>query len=117
MPIVAPHIWKGLDKMTSKEFVAMGTLDYKKISKTWKNTMPNRALIKDLLTKTKGKLILPNTNDLFYDKAKKKPLQEEIDARLDKMSRKQREDYDSKLIVGKRFIEYTVDGSPTKTNC
>ena len=101
---------KGIDLMTNKNLTAMATLDYKKISKTWKNTMPNRGLIRDLLQKTKGRLIVANTEDLFFDKAKTVPLESEINERLDKMSIEKREEFNSKLNRKERFVEFVVDG-------
>lgn len=57
----------GLDHMTSKELSAMATLDYDSISDGWKTTMPNRAIVRDLLEKTKGRLMVMNEKGLFYD--------------------------------------------------
>ncbi|WP_420318993.1 hypothetical protein [Ekhidna sp.] len=69
---------KGLRMMKSKDLTAMATLDYRVISHNWKSTMPNRGILKDLLIKTKGKLIIMNEEGLYYDFHGKKPLKERI---------------------------------------
>ncbi len=57
----------GLDMMKHEDLVAMATLDYGNISKGWKSTMPNRAIVKSLIEKTKGRLIIMNDEGMFYD--------------------------------------------------
>lgn len=59
---------KGLEMMNSEDLTAMATVDYNVISKGWKNTMPNRAIVEDLLERTKGRLIIMNEEDIFFDR-------------------------------------------------
>lgn len=68
----------GLDRMTNTNLAAMATLDYKIIDKGWTSTMPNRQLVKELLEKTRGKLMIMNETDLFYDTKNTKPLSDKI---------------------------------------
>ncbi|TAI49592.1 MBL fold metallo-hydrolase [Flagellimonas allohymeniacidonis] len=58
----------GLDMMTDPKLTAMATLDYNVISKGWKNTMPNKFILDDLLHKTKGRLIFSNEAGIPYNK-------------------------------------------------
>ena len=102
---------KGLEMMTSDELVAMGTVDYDNIHKNWQNTMPNRGIVRDLLDKTKGKLIIMNTDRIFFDKHKTIPIEAEINRRLDQLSTQQKKAFENKLKVTDLFKEYTVDGS------
>ena len=57
----------GLEMMTHPEFSAMATLDYDKISSGWKNTMPNRYIVEELLERTHGRLIIMNEAGLPFD--------------------------------------------------
>jgi hypothetical protein len=58
---------RGLEMMNHKDLVAMATLDYNVISEGWKGTMPNRAIVDDLLRLSKGRLIVMNPKDTLYD--------------------------------------------------
>jgi hypothetical protein len=71
---------RGVEMMKDKALIAMATLDYDRISDGWTGTMPNRDLVSDLLTRTKGRLIIMNENGLFTDQTtKKKTLHEKIE--------------------------------------
>jgi len=61
---------KGLQMMTHPDLVAMATVDYDVIHSGWKKTMPNRAILNELLKKTKGKLVIMNEKEIFCDKNK-----------------------------------------------
>ena len=102
---------KGIDLMTNKDLVAMATLDYHVISKSWKNTMPNRGLVKDLLTKTKGRLLITNPEGMHFDKAKTIALESEITRRLDELNQTKRTEFNSNLDPQERFIQFTVNGN------
>lgn len=101
---------KGIDLMTNSELTAMATLDYEVISKTWKNTMPNRGLVRDLLNKTKGKLIILNPKGLHFDKAEKIKLEDEIKRRLNELSKAKRNEFKNNFNREDLFVQFTVDG-------
>ena len=103
---------KGLELMSHPDLVAMATLDYDIISKNWTSTMPNRGILKDLLEKTRGRLIVMNDKKLFLDRAKKKPLKKEIAKHLKQLSDAERKDWKSryKNPTRSRWVEYTVHG-------
>ncbi len=94
---------QGLEKMKSRDFSAMATLDFKKINTGWLNTMPNDMLGAELIRKTKGKLffvgdrkkIVPNirTERVSVSKSHLKTL-EKVNEKFD----------------GKVFIEVEVKG-------
>ena len=48
----------GLEMMEHPDLIAMATLNYDVISNGWKTTMPNRAIVKELLERTKGRTIV-----------------------------------------------------------
>ena len=50
----------GMAMLTHPDLAAMATLDYHVISANWQNTMPNRALLRDLLKQTRGRLMVMN---------------------------------------------------------
>ncbi|WP_337041351.1 MBL fold metallo-hydrolase [Emticicia sp. 17c] len=69
----------GVEMMKHKDLACMATLDYHVISSGWTNTMPNRDLIADLLTRTKGRVIIMNEEGLYVNQAtKKEPLKDRI---------------------------------------
>jgi len=70
---------KGSELMIDKDLTAMATLDYAVISESWTGTMPNQGLLQDLLTKTKGRLLVMRTDDLFFDARKTVPLGPKIE--------------------------------------
>jgi hypothetical protein len=77
---------KGLDMMTDKDLAAMATLDYGVISSSWTGTMPNQGLLDDLLTKTRGRLMIMRTDKLFFDARKKVRLEPKIEKAREEMS-------------------------------
>ena len=54
--------------MTSDVLAAMATVDYNKIRTGWKNTMPNRYIVRELMKKTRGKFYIANEDKLKYHK-------------------------------------------------
>jgi hypothetical protein len=72
--------------MTHDDLAAMATLDYGVISDTWKNTMPNRAILADLLTQTRGRLMVLRDDGLFFDAKQKVPLADKIASTRAEMS-------------------------------
>jgi hypothetical protein len=69
----------GMEKMIHEDLVAMATLSYHKISSRWKTTMPNRMILKELIQRTQGRLIVTSMDDLFYDPEDTIPLQQKVD--------------------------------------
>lgn len=100
----------GLDQMTSPDLAAMATLDYNAIDKGWTSTMPNRQIVKELLEKTKGRLMIMNEKGLFYDTKNTIPLTKKIKEVRKQMNAKDKkafnEAYDDKK--SKHFLEYIV---------
>lgn len=84
---------QGLKMMTSPDLVSMATLDFEKISKNWKSTMPNRGLLKDLINKTKGRFIVMNEKNLFYDFDGKIPLAKRIKDERQRLTDKEKKDF------------------------
>ena len=101
----------GMDMLTNPDLVAMATLDYNSIGKNWKNTMPNRGLIKDLIKATKGKLIISNPDDMFVDKEQNSPLDVAIQTEFENLSASAQNDFSFIEDPAGLFKEYTVDGS------
>lgn len=100
----------GMDMMTHPDLVSMATLDYNTISSTWKGTMPNRALLKSLVSKTKGRLIVMNDDGLLYDKTNNIYLKDKIKSERKKMSPKELEDFNSAFSEHELYFEFNVNG-------
>jgi hypothetical protein len=83
----------GLEMMNHKNLVSMASLDYKKISNGWKSTMPNRAIINELLKRTKGRLILMNDEDIFYDFDDQIKLEDKILEAREKMTSSEKRNF------------------------
>ncbi len=83
----------GLDMMTDPKLTAMATLDYDVISSGWKNTMPNKFILNDLLLKTKGRLIFSNETGIPYDK--QMSLTDKIAQTREKMDSTEKADFES----------------------
>ena len=77
---------RGLEMMTNDDLAAMATLDYGVISNTWKTTMPNRAILADLLKQTRGRLMVLRDEGLFFDAKQKVSLANKIASRRAEMS-------------------------------
>lgn len=72
---------RGLELMNDPELVAMATLDYSNIRSGWKKTMPNKAIVDELLDRTHGRLILLNEQEIFHrDESIEKAIQRRLDA-------------------------------------
>lgn len=101
----------GLDMMTHPELTAMATLDYSIISPGWTSTMPNRGILKDLVAKTKGRLMVMNPEGLFYDHpTDTQPLDEKIRDERNKMTRSETDTFKAAYQEDKKglWIQYTV---------
>lgn len=100
----------GMDLMTHKDLCAMATLDYNVIAPGWKSTMPNRALLQQLLNATKGRLILLNEDKLFADFKEKEPMSQKIKDARKKMSDQELKAFKNACVTGPNnlFVEFTV---------
>ncbi len=99
----------GLEMMTHKALAAMATLDYSNISSGWKSTMPNRAIVGELLRRTKGRLMIMNNKDLFMDFDGEVPLEQEIENARKQMSAGEKKKFESAFDDSNpHYVEYTV---------
>lgn len=98
----------GMNMMTDPGLVAMATLDYETISKNWKNTMPNKALLKDLIIKTKGRLLVMNDAGLTTDLRGQTPLKDKLKEARKKMTKKEQQDFKHATINKPLYVEYTL---------
>lgn len=99
---------KGLEMMTHKDLSAMATLDYNVISNGWKSTMPNRAIIQELLTRTKGRLMIMNEKNLYYDFSDQVDLSDKItEARL-RMTVKEQSEFEKDFTENPLYLEYKI---------
>ena len=99
----------GLEMMNHDDLVAMATLDYEVINDGWTSTMPNRAIIKELLARTKGRLMIMNEKGLFFDFHDDVPLREKIDEARDNMTTKERAAFTKNFDDSNPlYLQYTV---------
>ena len=101
---------QGLEMMKHKDLAAMATLDFNIISTGWKTTMPNRAIIKELLNRTKGRLMIMQEKDLFFDFSEAVPLTEKIREARNKMSDAEETHFKKNFKENEFFLQYTVFG-------
>ncbi len=98
----------GLEMMNHPDLIAMATLNYKVISNGWKSTMPNRAILKALLERTKGRTIVQNTNDLFYDLDGEIPLTDKVKEYQKRMSIDERKGFNESIGSNDKFVEISI---------
>ena len=77
----------------------------------WTSTMPNVQILKDLLEKTKGRLLVMNTKDLLFDRANNIPLDSKIEEYRQRMSKAERKEFESNLDLSELYTGFTVDNS------
>ena len=99
-----------MEMMTHKHLAAMATLDYNVISDGWKGTMPNQGLIEELLNNSKGRLMVMNTDGLFFDARKTRPLKAEIVKARKRMSAAEKKAFVSASKESKLSIDFQVKG-------
>lgn len=97
---------KGFKMMTSDKLVSMASLDYDIISSNWKSTMPNRGILKDLIEQTKGRLIIMNEKDLFFDFNGQEPLGEKIKAARSKLSQEEKQAFEDNFKSSALYKQY-----------
>jgi hypothetical protein len=95
--------------MTSPDLTAMATLDYSNISSGWKSTMPNVGILKDLLERTRGRLLVMNTEDLLFDRDTEELLKDKLEEYRIEMSAEERADFEANVEETKHYISYTLD--------
>ncbi len=100
----------GLEMMSHPDLAAMATLDYSVISDGWTNTMPNRAILAELLARTKGRLMIMNENDLFLDRENQIPLAGQIRSARKQMSAKMKKKFTRDYVENPLYLQYTVHG-------
>ena len=98
----------GLEMMLHPELAAMATLDYAVIHAGWTMTMPNRDLVKELLARTKGRLMVMNEEGLFLDFNKQVPLGDKIAEARSRMSDRERQEFEAHLEQTALYIQYRV---------
>jgi len=80
------------------------------ISNGWTTTMPNRAILAELLTRTKGRLMVMNEKDLFFDRENQIPLAGRIQSARSQMSTKIKTDFAGDYVEDPLYLQYTVRG-------
>jgi hypothetical protein len=100
----------GMDMMMHPDLAAMATLDYDVISTNWKNTMPNRGLLKDIVRQTKGRLMVMNEKPLFYDIDNTVSLAGKISEEQKKMTAKDKKEFEENYEENVLYLQYTVNG-------
>lgn len=98
----------GLEMMTSKDLVAMATLDYKIISEGWTSTMPNVEIMKELVKKTKGRLLVMNEEGLLADRKTKESVTECIKKAKGSLSPLEKKEFEANCKTETYFIEYCL---------
>lgn len=103
----------GLNMMQHKDLAAMATLNYDAIAPAWKNTMPNAEMLRELLTKTKGRVMISKDSDLFYDAKQTQPLPGKIKEAQKKMSTKEAKAFKDAYKRDKKnlFVDFLVKGT------
>jgi len=101
---------QGLELMSSPNLCAMASLDYEFISKTWTSTMPSRAILKELLQRTKGRVVVMNADKIHYDLDGQIPLMDKIEEYRGRMTEPEREAFHEALDTtsSEHYIEYTI---------
>jgi hypothetical protein len=100
----------GLEMMHHPDLAAMATLDYGVIQPGWTRTMPNRALVRELLARTKGRLMIMNEENLFFDFNKEVPLKDKIADARRRLSARERNNFEANFRVHKLYLQYRVQG-------
>lgn len=96
----------GLELMTAKNLVAMGTLDYNLLGSGWDSTMPNMPLMEEILHKTKGKLIMMNEEGLLSDRKKNIKLSDSIKKANKRMTLSERKEFKNAVDIQDHYKSY-----------
>lgn len=99
----------GLNMMTNKNLTALVPLSYDKIFPAWKNTMPNRYILEELLDKTSGRIILNAVGGMRF---RDKPLINSIYEYRNKMSSADKDKFDRnttrKTYAYEHILEFKI---------
>lgn len=98
----------GLEMMHHPELAAMATLDYAVIQQGWTRTMPNRGVVRELLAQTKGRLMIMQEEGLFFDFNKEVPLKDKIAEARNRMSARERKDFEDSYQATPLYLQYRV---------
>ena len=98
----------GLEMMTHRDLAAMATLDYDNISNKWTSTMPNRAILRELINRTRGRLMIMNEVGLFMDFNEEQPLTAELESARNRLTSSERDRFERDHKVTELYIEYRV---------
>ena len=100
----------GLEMMTSPDLVAMASVDYNKISSRWTGTMPNRAILNELLKKTRGKFMIMNEDhkEMFADKDKTKTVSQRVEEAREQMPEAESDQFFEDYKNEDYYIEYIL---------
>lgn len=99
----------GMKMLNNTNLNVMATLDYDVISSRWTGTMPNRDLLKDIIVQTKGRFIVMNEKDLFYDLDNKVPLSEKILEERKKMTKEEQDEFNKSYVDHRLYHELTIN--------
>jgi len=99
----------GLEMMKHPDLMAMATLDYDIISDGWKSTMPNGAIIDELVKRTKGRLMIMNETGLLADRDNKITVTQRIAKGQQYLSTKEKTKYNADRIVHPLYIQISID--------
>ena len=99
----------GLERMPQSGMTAMATLDYEHISDGWKSTMPNSEIVKELLRRTSGRLIVTNTHGIaMKGSLSGKNFQELIDDARNQMTQEEAKEFKSRFKETDDYFEFKV---------
>lgn len=99
----------GLERMPQSGMTAMATLDYEHISDGWKSTMPNAEIVKELLRRTSGRLIVTNTRGIIMKGSLNgNHLQQLIDDARNQMTADEAKDFKSRFKETADYFEFKV---------
>ncbi len=107
---------QGVEMMIHKDLAAMATLDYGVISSGWKKTMPNRALLRELITRTKGRLVVMQEAEVYYDEPNGVLLADRIREERAKMSSAERQEFTDAYEENSLYLQYTVKANDAPAN-
>ena len=70
--------------------------------------MPNRALLRELLLRTKGRLMVMNEDKLFFDFNEEVTLKEKIEEARNRMTTKELEAFNKNFKENDLYLQFTV---------
>lgn len=98
----------GMKMINNTDLVSMATLDYNVISSKWLKTMPNKGLLRDLVRQTKGRLLVSNLDNLFYDLHNKTTLKDQLEKERNRMSAAERKAFKDSHVENELYYQCTI---------